>query len=349
MRFAFRGLRTLLCLTLCLGSFLATTTWIGSRTPDQLKLRWFQGQKDAVDVVFLGSSHVLRQVDPAVFDRERGVAEGEAHAINLGLQWMGLPEEFYLLQRLLEDKPQQLRWVVVEARSFLSGMPGEERNDFTSRRLDWHTAEITALLLSELRHQDLPSEEKWALVERHVEHWWRRTINLGRGVEAWQACLDPAPDAWHTEDSLGPDRNGYFPLSMPLTDELILERRQRFLDRPGRLQKAVRDLMEAGDGGEADPGQLALVQGMEALAQEHQVGLIWWVHPGLDRLAGWRQLLADGEIKHLLAYDDPARFPDYYRRDLHFDFTHLNRRGSGLMTKRLAQDFLRLTRSDDAR
>ena len=343
------SLRTMICLALCLGSFLLTASWIGSRTPDQLKLRWYQSQKDAVDVVFLGSSHVLRQIDPAVFDQERGVAEGEAHAINLGLQWMGLPEELYLLQRLLEEEPKRLRWVVVEARSFLSGMPGEERNDFTARRLDWHTREITALLLSELRHQDLPSAEKWALTKRHVEHWWRRRINLGRGVEAWQAWRDPALEDWQAEDSLGPERTGYFPLSLAMADERHLESRKRYEERPGRFLKAEQDLAVAGDGGAPDPGQLALVRRMEALAAEHGVGLIWWLHPGMTRLAGWRQLLDDGEIEFLLPYDDPQRYPDFYRRDLHFDLAHFNRKGSTMFTRTMARDFLSLPRADDAR
>ncbi|MHC4380609.1 MAG: hypothetical protein ACYSU1_05925 [Planctomycetota bacterium] len=302
-------LRIVFCLSLCLASFLATASWIGSRTPDQLKLRWFQDHKDTVDVIFLGSSHVLRQCDPGLFDRERGVAKGDARALNLGLQWMGLPEELHLLQRILDSEPQLLRWVVVEARPFLSGMPGEERNDFTARRIDWHAGDITAMLLQELRHQDLTSEEKWDLAQRHVEHWWRRTINLGRGVEAWNACFEPEMD-WSAEESLGQARDGYFPLSVAMADELIMERRQRFLDRPGRLRKAQQDLAVAGDGGPADRGQLALVRRMESLAAEHGVGLIWWLHPGMERLAGWRQLLVDGEIESLLAYDDPARYPD---------------------------------------
>lgn len=336
---AARVFRPIAYLGLAVVSFAITAGSIRSLTPDHYKVSWFMEQKDEVDLVFLGSSHVLRQFDPSQFDAGRdGVAEN-THSLNMGLQWMGLPEELYLLSKLLKASPAKLQWVVIEARPFESGMPGAEVNDFTARRIDWHRTDITVALLRELWRQDLESEEKWSLMHRHVEHWWRRTTNLGQGLAAFRGLGGGVQISDEERAELGPAGDGFFPLNETMDGKFILERRRRFLERPGRLQKVAGNLQQSGDGGPASQGQLDFVRQMESHAAQHNVALIWWLHPGMERLAGWRQLLANGEIEHLLTYDAPQLYPDLYRRDLHFDFTHLNRRGAFIMTEFFVQDF----------
>lgn len=336
---ASQAVRHFCYLCLAVVSFSLTAGSIRSFTPEHYKVAWFMEQKDEVDLLFLGSSHVLRQFDPSQFDVGRKVSEKEPYSLNMGLQWMGLSEEYYLLSKFLKANPEKMKWVVIEGRDFDSGMPGAEVNDFTSRRIDWHRTDITVALLRELWAKDVEFESKWSLTQRHVEHWWRRSINLGRGHSAIQGLSRGVVVSEDERKELGPAGNGFFPLSEGMANEFILERRERFLQRPGRLQKAAASLLESGDGGPASQGQLYFVRQMESLAAEHDVTLIWWLHPGMERLGGWRQMLEGGDIKHLLTYDDPELYPDMYRRDLHFDFTHLNPRGASIMMELFGNDF----------
>lgn len=335
-------LRHGLHLLLFLGAFLATLSWIRSEVPDVPKLRLFEQQKDEIDLIFLGSSHVFRQCSPTVFDEERGVQEGEPRSFNMGMRWMGLAEEYYLMQRILAMKPKELRYLIVEGRPFLAGMPGGDRNDFTTRRLEWHDTEITALLLANLRDSDAVEENQWDLARRHAEHWWRRSVNLGLGPEILEAKFQDAPFTDEEWEDFGPKADGFYPLTNKIEDPLVQERRKTFLKYRGRLSAGVKEMLLEDDGGPPDPGHLAFVQRMEALAAEHNVTLIWWLDPGLYRVPGWRQLKEMGEIRYLIAHDDPTRYPDFYQRKNRFDMTHLNPKGSVLLTQFLAQDFMAL-------
>ena len=333
-------------LLLFLGAFLATQTWIRSEVPEAPKLRLFEQQKDEIDLVFLGSSHVFRQCNPSVFDEERGVQEGEPRSFNMGLRWMGLAEEYYLMQQILETKPEHLRYLIVEGRPFLAGMPGGDRNDFTTRRLEWHDTEITTLMLTNLRDSDALEENQWELTRRHAEHWWRRSVNLGLGPEIVEAKLQEDDFTEAEWKDFGPKADGFYPLSNLIEDPLVQERRKAFNKYRGRLASLVQDMKKADDGGPPDPGQLEMVRRMEALAAEHGVILIWWLDPSLNRVQGWRQLKEMGEIRYLIAHDDPERYPDFYLRKHRFDLFHLNPKGAVLLTQFLAQDFQALPLGD---
>lgn len=342
MRFAFRGLTTLLAF---LAGFCLIAGGVGRMVPERLKLEWYATLREDVDVVFVGSSHVYRQFDPQVFDDTRGAATTGKRSLNLGDLGMGLTEEYYLLKRILDLQPSGLRWVVIEGMPFMSGMRGEAKNDFTLRRIEWHDAPITWMTVREVLRRDLPWGDKWALLRRHVQHWWRRSVQLARGGDAVEAFGEPALDFWSEREELGRFGNGYFPLEIETCDEETLKHHRNFKRRPTRLVAAARAMptVEEDDGGPADAAQRATVQRMEALAAEAGVGIVWWIHPTLERAPGWRQLLAEGDIQVLIAYDDPEHFPEFYRPGLHFDLSHLNREGSERMTARFAQDFVAAT------
>ena len=88
---------------------------------------------------------------------------------------------------------------------------------------------------------------------------------------------------------------------------------------------------------------------MERMAAEHGVGIVWWLHPNLGRTPGWRRMHANRDIRFLIAFDDPVRFPDFYKVRWHFDLFHLTRKGSAMMTEVFAREFLTLTGESETR
>lgn len=334
-------LRRAFFLLLFLFSFFATAVWMRGLVPERLKITWYETVKEDADVLFLGSSHVFRQFDPALFDKGRQAAERGVRSYNLGTVGMELAEEIYLVRRILADKPEHLRWIVVEAQPFDYRM--RNLNDFGTRRIGWHDTATTWMLLQAIQRSDLEGEERRTLIRRHVEHWWRRTINLARGVDIASAWGRNPMGRFEDTSTLGVRGDGYQPLDVETASQRNRAMRKGFLNAPGEMLRGRDVLLNEGDGGPADEDLLEAIRSLEALAAEMGVGLVWWLHPNLERYAGWRQMKEEGEIQHLIAYDDPQRFPDFYTTKWRFDLYHLNRRGAEMMTADFTGQFLQAT------
>lgn len=306
--------------------------------PERLKVEWYETIQAEVDVIFLGSSHVFRQFDPQLFDAQRKEEGTPYRSVNMAALGMDVHEEAYMLGRILKQKAEPLRWVIVEALPLELDMQNE--NDFGLRRIEWHDTPTTWRLVRAIWQSDLPNAEKRSLLQRHVEHWWRRTLSLARGMDGVAAFGLKPLEYYADQSSLGAQRNGYVPLEVATADQKSLGMRQEFRRSPQKLLRAAEELPLVDDGGQPSSGQLAMVREMEALAKQHGVGLVWWIHPNLKRYSGWRQMKANGDIQHLIAYDDPERYPELYRVLAHFDLYHLNRQASERMTMNFAFDFV---------
>ena len=312
--------------------------WLRHAVPERLKVEWYEAIHNEVDVIFLGSSHVFRQFDPQLFDAQRRGEETPYRSVNLAALGMGFFEQTYMLGRILEENSEALRWVVLEALPLDLDMQNE--NDFGLRRIEWHDTPTTWRLVREVWKSNLPAAEKQALMQRHIEHWWRRSLFLARGMDGIAALGLGPLEYYEDQSALGSQGNGYVPLDVKTADQKSRGMRQRFRRSPQELLRAKLELTVMDDGGPPDLGQLAMVREMEALAEQHGVGLVWWIHPNLERYRGWRQMKENGDIKHLIAYDDPEAFPEFYQVEAHFDLYHLNRHASERMTMNFAFDFV---------
>lgn len=335
----------LLNLLLCAFGFVLANGWIRANVPERLKVEWYETIKDEVDVIFLGSSHVFRQFDPQIFDAQRFDEASPYRSVNLAALGMGFSEESYMLHRILSENPEALEWVVIEALPFSLDMQNE--NDFGLRRIEWHDSTITWQLVREIWNSSLEQDEKWKLTRRHVEHWWRRSLGLARGMDAVEAFGQSPLEGFEDQSALGVNRNGYLPLEVATADQQSRGMRKKFRSAPQKLEQAKTELLTAGDGGAPGGSQLAMVREMEAIAKEHGVGLVWWIHPNLKRYRGWRQMKENGDIQHLIAYDDPESHPEFYTVQSHFDLYHLNRQASERMTMTFAFDFVNLVLGEE--
>ncbi len=312
------------------------TEWVlGLCTPPRLELAWLQKLEQPVDVVFLGSSHVLHQISPDVFDQERGVV-GQSRSVNLGAPAMEVGEEMYLVQKILQLRPD-VRWLVVEALPWDIGMQRETKNDFGARRVEWHQPGITYFMMQQILRSDLPWAEKKSLCWRHLQHGWRQSLHLARGVDAVRWLLQ-GPTAYYPE--IKKPRTGYRPLRLETAGEKGQKNHAQFLQDPHQLFAARQRLPQIGLGEAPPPALRNMAEQVEAWAAGEGVKVLWWLHPNLGRTSGWHHLFADGTIQHLIAFDDPECYPDFYKVRWHFDLYHLNSAGSERLSRVLAREFL---------
>jgi hypothetical protein len=218
----------------------------------------------------------------------------------------------------------------------------QNENDFGLRRLEWHDTTLTLPLLLAIWKSDLAKEEKHSLLERHFEHWWRRTLNLARGVGAVAHQFEE-PFSMANRPNLGANQDGYMFLDMATATPQSRGMRGKFKQDPSRLLQAARDLPQLGPAVAPSANLRSLVVTMEQQAAAHGIGIVWWLHPNLERHVGWRQMKSDGDIRFLITHDDPKRFPQFYQPRWRFDLYHLNRKGSELLTKLFTQEFETIT------
>ncbi|MFK5956664.1 MAG: hypothetical protein QM477_09490 [Planctomycetota bacterium] len=338
-------LRISLYLVLFVGGFAMVGAWLRANMRERIKVEFYKTVKDEIDVIFLGSSHVFRQFDPALFDAQRQDEPSGLRSVNLASLGMGFWEEYYMLHRILKEDAPNLKWIVVEALPYVVEMQNE--NDFGLRRIEWHDSPTTWRLLAEIYAQDAPWQDRWALMQRHLEHWWRRSLQLARGVELVQRWGKEPLETFANFASLGANGDGYLPLEVATASEKQRGMRRNFRRNPQKLIAGAKAMQGPGPRNLPDSGMLSAIQELEALAASHEVELIWWMHPNLQRYMGWRYMKASGVIQHFIAYDDSEAHPELYRVEAHFDLYHLNRQAAERMTMTFAFDFVTLIQEEE--
>lgn len=70
--------------------------------------------KDQVEVLFLGPSHMMTDIDPRVFDARMAALGRPLFSYNYSVESLMVSERDYLLERLREIRPKGLRYVLVK-------------------------------------------------------------------------------------------------------------------------------------------------------------------------------------------------------------------------------------------
>jgi hypothetical protein len=161
--------------------------------PDDLqvtaKLRHLQQNRGRYDLLFFGSSRVLRHFIPANFDAALAAAGHSVHSFNFGLDAMPPPESFYVIRQALARHPG-VRWIFVELWDIRT--VGNERSLATQRFVAWHDLRHTAIVLHRLCADDrLNAGEKFARAVIHLRAALARFSTAGRGAALLRPALDP--------------------------------------------------------------------------------------------------------------------------------------------------------------
>ncbi len=78
------------------------------------KIHYFQEHKDEFDTIFIGSSHVYRNINPIVFDKKLSKHNFKYKSFNFGVSSMNLIEQRFLLQTIINEKPKNLKYIFIE-------------------------------------------------------------------------------------------------------------------------------------------------------------------------------------------------------------------------------------------
>lgn len=307
--------------------FLLTCTSIGlwsdrrielRLTPGSLeeqKFRWFRAHADDYDLVYVGSSHVLRGFDPCTFDARSAALGRSLRSFNFGLVGLGFFEQEYMVDWILAQRPARLRTLVIEPPD--RDVVLHRANFFTARDVNWHTPGETRAAIVAAWGSGRELLARLDLTRLHVLHALQRATNLGLGVNGLRRALEPVLPDLAEEGFGGRD-----------------SREPRGEEREERVGSAEREFLV----GSPPPVMWRTFRAVCARIRAHGLEAAV-VLPPTQSPDYTSQAQRRGDLPELRSYPPPS-FPVLFEdRAGHFyDAGHLNRRGAALFSARLAQD-----------
>jgi hypothetical protein len=338
-------------LVLCFAIWLATALVIGKVSGDLYRPREprvdadytaFMADKDAYDVLFLGSSRFYRGVIPDVFDKRLGKLGHPLRSYNLGMRGM-LPHEVNeLLRRVLAERPARLRWIVME----LADWAPRRKNYFTHRAIAWHDLTETLSAIGTRWREDEPLLTRLDDVRIQLLQCAARACALGLAAEGVRERFD---DWTHPDRPVAVDKDferllvtrGFAPFTSA-------EHRQGATANHRREFQASRDefLRHAKRLPKLNAAQVpfesfnlpALQAQIEAVGHAG-VSIVYVIPPSYEEVPVLHGLARVGHVPRLLAFDDPRSYPEFYQVNRRFDLRHLNQEGAERFSRVLAEGF----------
>jgi hypothetical protein len=309
------------------------------------KLAAFAEAPDRYNTIVVGSSRVLREVDPATFDTRMATLGYATRTFNLGIPGMTSPEMRDYLRRIMQVAPAGLEFVII-APEFLDGSL-EDDNVASIRVIAWHDSAntVTALRAAAASGRPLAQRAEWSY--NHVASY---LANLSGTSQLWAALsASPAPRAM---GSIGPDGNGWYSLDDQLemgnaAAQRGLMRRRNVLLQLGEegFASMVHRLVRRAEAADASLPALgseeaSYLADLVEIIRAGGAAPIFMVPPGGSEYnSGWlRRAEADGIIPVVLDFGDPRPWPDLFTFDSWFDPGHLGEEASIRFSAYLADE-----------
>lgn len=299
------------------------------------RLEAFLAQKDEIDALFVGSSRIQRGVSPVVIDRRLGSPDRPFRSFNLGIPGMRSFEGDWLIRRILESKPERLRFLIVEAPRF-DPEPWSVVQS-TERYVDWHDATSTKMVLRALWRSDMSLSAKlWESGER-LYFFVLRASNYATSSRFGSG---PTP-VWDEIVGGWSRQQGFRALDKNIQG--VRRRRRRFLRTTGQFERSVAALTRSAEDGELAKPDWARTYDVDSLIEQIErieaAGIVpvYLATPQLTRGPDFEALRDEGVVDHFVDLRDPREHPEFFALEYRFDREHMNADGAQLLSEAIAE------------
>lgn len=310
------------------------------------KYEYYQAHKDDYDTLFFGSSRVYSQIIPAVFD-ETVEAEGlSLNSYNFGIPAMRAIDSTVLLEEILANPPENLKWVFFE--SILDKGYEPVPNARTNRSMYWHNWENTQFAAQYILSSDESLSSKAVLLSSHLLPFLYHQLNVGR---LFNQLL---PNTFSVEEQAVAAEftatEGFYALSDETTPErqYFLNAQQAYLDSVAVLSGRTADepwVQSVSDEAYLSANKVMLLNRVSEAVRAAGAEPIFIDPPSLHLANDFQAAEQLGTIDRLLSYRDPDQFPQLYVTENRYDVDHLNQTGSEEFTRLIAQDLVQMASS----
>lgn len=298
---------------------------------------YFQQHKDEFDAVWIGSSLTLRDVDVPAIDAALAERGHELHSFNFGVGGMFTFEQDFVLHKLLELEPANLKIVILEGGPVrFSAHPDDmlqtRRVTNTMRGTYWHDTTRMGHFLRQAPHVSMSLWGKIALGFTHLRLLGRRFSNYGFGPEIPRTLRDFEPGPWLVE------RRGFHPYKEPHGQDV-----QPLLRNPAAFEALLAQIQGANATPmELDDIDLGMHRAQYAAAEARGIELVYLALPGSVGDPERQFLHREGVIPVLWDFSLPTEYPELFRLEYRWDKDHLNPDGVKVMTPFLVQRMVQL-------
>lgn len=309
----------------------------------------FEGRKDEIDALLLGSSHLRQGFDAALIERELAAEGIEFRAFNFGVPGLRSLEQGFLLEHLLAQRPARLKWIVLEAGPIRVGAEreyehGDDPTAITARAIQCRSFATSWRALAAIRHGALPLSEKVVRAGRELELLARNQLNVGVLADRLSGARRAARQ----------ERAG-----VPLEFDAEAGTRERAQSAQARaernraaltesMHRAVAQQVAAGnrERASADELDLGFYPWLERAAARAGVRVVYITAPSATASTDALSLAERGELTPLIHLNDPERFPELFELELRRDLDHLNSLGAERFSRLFAAEFAQLVRAE---
>ncbi len=287
------------------------------------KLRSFATDAPALDAVFLGSSRVRRQISPEVFDKEMSAAGLPMRSVNLGIDALVSPELLRFSDEVLRRKTDSIRYWIVDLNVLRRTISPDSDSP---RELWWHDWKHTALVLRNIATNPVPLAEngpgKLALSLSHIALLMQHYLQIGCGAGVINRAI--FPDSKLVDQDA--ENCGFHPERHSLSVALASTFKAQLEDMKKGPQVQFTDVIMD-----------EVYREMSAHCERENMRIFFVMMPVLSLR---RPSLPPPDVlqRHtLLAFDDPAKYPELYRAEDRYDLQHFNSAGAVTFTQTLAR------------
>ncbi|MGD1952781.1 MAG: hypothetical protein ACFB14_24515 [Leptolyngbyaceae cyanobacterium] len=308
------------------------------------KYTYYQANKDNYNALFFGSSRVLNHISPAIVDQEASAHNIEINSYNLGIPAIREIHSYIFLRDVLKNAPTTLEWVFIE----ISLDKGYEpfANARTGRSIYWHNFSNTRIAIDYVLTSEESLLNKAILTSSHILPYIYHRLNVGTFFNKVLPLEFFSTDL-QLEQKSYENNKGFLGIHSDNSDEF----RQSFLANTSDYQSAVRKLKEYHRENSKFDKKLPynkqnLIRKIIKAVNQSGATPVFIITPTLDTAEDLYQAHQEGVIPKLLAYNDPSKYPQFYRLDNRHDAEHLNIDAANIFSRKLAQDFAQIVKAD---
>ncbi len=307
------------------------------------KYEHFAAHKDEFDAVYIGSSRVLRGIDPRRIDADIEATGRPFRSFNFGLAGMMALESDFVLRELLALSPARLEYVLFEANTWYGGFDDPWADPHSQRNVYWHTLPQTMKALETLWLSNKPAWERLKLAGTHLETMVWKYVNYGQGARIWARLSGTDADEVGEEIAVAEiaEGRGYQPLEA-LTDHYHEFNRNEFLKSQDKYKAMIREIPAQN----AAPTDLATynfaaLRSQQELVRQAGMQLIYVVLPSMRGSPDARVLHESGHVPVLFHFNQPEKYPFLFEMDRLQDAWHPTRLGTQELSDLLAESLVR--------
>jgi hypothetical protein len=138
------------------------------------KLRYYLANREKFNTLFIGTSRTHSGIVPKAFDQITFQHRRHTTSYNLGVPAMMPPEQFWMIDRILENKPAKLKWLFIEVAPMRLHTVGAKVAGGTRRNIYWRNWNETMLVIQKLWWQTGRQSDKALKVPKGWEGWRRK-------------------------------------------------------------------------------------------------------------------------------------------------------------------------------